>query len=168
MIFCYINDTIIEGGTGSNSENPLQPAEYPDRFESGTPNIVGIMSLINSIDFLNKIDVRNVYKHEIKLLKYLQYNLLDKKNIMFYTNLLENKNIYAPIVSFNVKGKHSEEVASLLSNDGIAVRAGLHCAPLAHKSMKTLSTGTVRVSPSFFTEKNHVNLLINSLRKIAK
>ena len=63
---------------------------------------------------------------------------------------------------------HSEQVALLLSDNDIAVRAGLHCAPLAHKSMNTLKTGTVRISPSVFTEKNHVDLLINSLRKIAK
>lgn len=161
-------NTIIEGGTGSNSENPYQPFDYPDRFESGTPNIVGIISLSDSIDYLNKIKLNNIYNHEIKLLKYLQYNFVNEHNIKFYTNLLDSKKRYAPILSFNIKNMHSEQVASLLSEDGIAVRAGLHCAPLAHKSMKTIQYGTVRISPSLYTEKNHINLLINSLRKIAK
>jgi cysteine desulfurase family protein len=163
-----VMNTILEGGTGSNSENSLQPDEYPDRFESGTPNIVGIISLSDSIDYLNRIDMNNVYKHEIQLLKYLQYNLIKENKIELYTNLFDNKKYYAPILSFNVKNMHSEQVASLLSDDGIAVRAGLHCAPLAHKSFNTIKSGTVRVSPSFFTEKNHVDLLINSLIKIAK
>ena len=71
-------------------------------------------------------------------------------------------------MSFNVENMHSEEVADRLSQDNIAVRAGLHCAPLAHKSMNTLNTGAVRISPSIFTEKNHIDFLINSLRKFAK
>ncbi len=161
-------NTIIEGGTGSNSEDLYQPIVYPDRLESGTPNIVGIISLSKSIDYLNKVKVNNIYKHEMELLKYLQYHLIKENNIKFYTDLLDKKRCYAPILSFNIKNMHSEEIASLLSADGIAVRAGLHCAPLAHKSMKTLKIGTVRISPSIFTEKNHVDLLINSLRKIAK
>lgn len=163
-----VMNTIIEGGTGSNSEKPFQPYELPDKFESGTPNIVGIISLMNSIDFIREINVKNIYNHEMKLLKYLQYNLLYEDNIIFYTNLLDNRKFYAPILSFNINNKHSEEVAALLSNDEVAVRAGLHCAPLAHKSMKTIKTGTVRISPSIFTEKKDIDFLINSLRKIAK
>lgn len=163
-----VMNTLIEGGTGSNSENLHQPEEYPDRLESGTPNIVGIISLSKSIDYLNEIKVSNVYRHEIQLLKHLQYNLISYNNIKLYTNISDYKKSYAPILSLNIKNMHSEQVASLLSADGFAVRAGLHCAPLAHKSMKTLKTGTVRISPSIFTEKKHVDLLINSLRKIAK
>ena len=161
-------NTIIEGGTGSNSESLLQPDEFPDRFESGTPNIVGIIALSRSLDFLNKMKSENIYNHEIKLLKYLQYHLENNKKIRLYTDLLDNRRKYAPILSFNVDNMHSEEVADRLSQDNIAVRAGLHCAPLAHKSMNTLNTGAVRISPSIFTEKNHIDFLINSLRKFAK
>lgn len=161
-------NTIIEGGTGSNSESLLQPDEFPDRFESGTPNIVGIIALSGSIDFLNKIKSENIYNHEIELLKYLQYNLEKNKKIRLYTDLFDNRRKGAPILSFNVENMHSEEVADRLSKDNIAVRAGLHCAPLAHKSMSTLNTGAVRISPSIFTEKNHIDFLINSLRKFAK
>lgn len=161
-------NTIIEGGTGSNSESLLQPDEFPDRNESGTPNIVGIIALSRSLDFLNKMKSENIYNHEIKLLKYLQYNLEKNTKIRLYTDLFDNRRKYAPILSFNVENMHSEEVADLLSQDNIAVRAGLHCAPLAHKSMNTLNTGAVRISPSIFTEKNHIDFLINSLRKFAK
>jgi selenocysteine lyase/cysteine desulfurase len=63
---------------------------------------------------------------------------------------------------------HSEQVASLLSDDGIAVRAGLHCAPLAHKKMNTIESGTVRISPSVFTKKKDIDFLIKCVRKIAK
>ncbi len=162
-----ILNTIIEGGTGSNSENTNQPDELPDRFESGTPNIVGILSLSDSIDYLNKIGINNIYNHEMSLLRYLQCNLKNS-NCIFYTDFSNKKKQYAPILSLNIKNMHSEQVAYMLSNDEIAVRAGLHCSPLAHKSFGTLSQGTVRISPSVFTEKNHMDFLINSLRKIAK
>ncbi len=171
-LFLINNDialnTIIEGGTGSNSERFNQPFELPDRFESGTPNIMGILSLFDSIDYLNRVGIDDIYRHEISLLKYLQRNLSNINNIKFYTDILNNKNIFAPILSLNIKNMNSEKAAELLSNDGIAVRAGLHCATLAHKSMNTIDTGTVRISPSVFSKKNHMDFLINSLRKIAK
>ncbi len=63
---------------------------------------------------------------------------------------------------------HSEDVAERLSDVGICVRAGLHCAPLAHKKFGTENTGTVRISPSIFTKKSDIDFLINSVIKIAK
>ena len=104
----------------------------------------------------------------MKLLKYLYSCMKYSNNIIFYTDLLDYNKLYAPIISFNIKGMNSEEVAEKLADDDIAVRAGFHCAPLAHKSFKTNNTGTVRISPSIFTKKSDIDLLINSLRKIAK
>ena len=75
---------------------------------------------------------------------------------------------FAPIISFNIEKMNSEEVGKLLNENGIAVRSGLHCAVLAHKAYGTVETGTVRIAPSFFTNKNDVNLLLNSVIKIAK
>ena len=161
-------NTIIEGGTGSNSWDLSQPDIYPDRFESGTQNIVGIIGLSNAIDYLSKSKQFDIYHHEFNLLKYFYSSMKKCKNIIFYTDILNPNKFYAPIISFNVTSMHSEEVAERLAEDDIAVRAGYHCAPLAHKSFNTKDTGTVRISPSKFTEKNDIDLLINSLRKIAK
>lgn len=161
-------NTIIEGGTGSNSWNLSQPDIYPDRFESGTQNIVGIIGLSNAIDYLNQCKPFEIYYHEINLLKYFYSSMKKCNNIIFYTDFLNYNKFYAPIISFNIASMHSEEVAQKLAEDDIAVRAGYHCAPLAHKSFNTEDTGTVRISPSKFTEKNDIDLLINSLRKIAK
>lgn len=163
-----ILNTVIEGGTGSDSQNPLQPLNYPDRLESGTPNIIGIIGLSKSIEYLQTVKQERVYNHELRLLRYFQNNLFSNNRIKFYTNLVSKKQHLAPIVSFNVENMHSEEVASLLSEDGIAVRAGLHCAPLAHYKFNTQNVGTVRISPSIFTKKSDIDLLINSVRKIAK
>ncbi len=161
-------NTLIEGGTGSNSASEYQPEEYPDRLESGTPNVQGIIALSRSIDFINKIGVNKIYKHEISLMKYLQKHLSKNEKIELYTDFFDSEQTLSPILSFNVKGYHSEQVADYLSGQEIAVRAGLHCAPLAHKKMKTDSVGAVRISPSVFTQKNHIDFLINCVRKFAK
>ncbi len=162
-----VMDTIIEGGTGSNSWDLSQPTDYPDRFESGTQNIVGIIGLSKAIEYLDELKPFEIYNHEMKLLKYLYSRLKCLNSVTFYTDLFNTNKFYAPIISFNVKNMHSEEVAEILAGDDIAVRAGFHCAPLAHKSFNTQDKGTVRISPSIFNEKNDIDLLINSLRKIA-
>ena len=89
------------------------------------------------------------------------------RNIILYRNEYDEKS-FAPLVAFNVKNKHSEEVSFLLNHNGVAVRGGFHCAPLAHKTYGTEDVGAVRVSPSRFTTKKDVNYLINLLQKIAK
>ena len=161
-------NTILEGGTGSNSWDLSQPNDYPDRLESGTQNIVGIIGLSKSIEYLNCFKSYSIYNHEIKLLKYFYSNMKYHNNFIFYTDLSDNNTISAPIISFNIKNLQSEEVAAKLAEDDIAVRAGFHCSPLAHKAFRTHNTGTVRISPSIFTKKSDIDLLINSLRKIAK
>lgn len=161
-------DTIIEGGTGSSSADANQPDSLPDRYESGTPNIQGIIGLSKALDYVKSVGIENIYHHEYSLMRYLQSRIQQNKNIILYTDFFDKKQSLMPILSFNIKNKHSEEVAELLSSDGIAVRAGLHCAPLAHRKFKTETTGTVRVSPSIFTKKSEIDFLINSVRKIAK
>ncbi len=161
-------NTIFEGGTGSSSANYNQPSEYPDRMESGTPNISGIIGLSNAIDFINQKGIKHIYSHEIELLKYLQWNMGQLDNVVLYTNFFDINQRLSPIMSFNIKNMHSEDVAAKLSENEIAVRAGLHCAPLAHQKFETLDTGTVRISPSFFNKKSDIDFLINSVKKIAK
>lgn len=161
-------DTIVEGGTGSNSADKNQPENLPDRFESGTPNVQGIIGLSKALDYIKNVGVENIYHHEISLMRYLQSRLRQNKNVILYTDFFDKRQSLMPIISFNVKNMHSEKVAALLSSDGIAVRAGLHCAPLAHRKFKTEGTGTVRISPSVFTKKSDIDFLINSVRKIAK
>lgn len=161
-------DTIIEGGTGSNSADQNQPENLPDRFESGTPNVQGIIGLSKALDYVKNVGIENIYHHEASLMRYLQSRLQQNKNVILYTDFFDRRQSLMPIVSFNVKNMHSEEAAALLSADGIAVRAGLHCAPLAHRKFKTEDTGTVRISPSVYTKKSDIDFLINSVRKIAK
>ena len=161
-------NSIIEGGTGSNSMSATQPDILPDRFESGTPNVQGVIGLSSALDYIVKSNVRKIYEHESSLLKYLHNNLEKIENVVLYTDFYDNRQHLAPILSFNIKNMHSEDVAERLSSVGICVRAGLHCAPLAHKKFGTEKIGTVRISPSFFTKKSDIDFLIKSVIKIAK
>ena len=160
--------TIIEGGTGSNSMNFLQPDFLPDKLESGTPNIVGIIGLSSGIDFVESKGIENIYNHEMCLIKCLYNNLQINRNIKIYTDLSDFKKNYVPILALNIKNIPSDKAAELLSEQDICVRGGLQCAPLAHKKLNTEKTGVVRISPSIFTKKIQIDFTINSLIKIAK
>lgn len=160
--------TIIEGGTGSNSMNYLQPDFLPDKLESGTPNIVGIIGLSSGIDFVESKGIENIYNHEMRLIKCLYNNLQINRNIKIYTDLSDFKKNYVPILALNIKNIPSDKAAELLSEQDICVRGGLQCAPLAHKKLNTEKTGVVRISPSIFTKKIQIDFTINSLIKIAK
>ena len=104
----------------------------------------------------------------MRYIQRLEAALREMKGVELYTDISERPTGYVPLLSFNVQGLHSEEVAARLSEENIAVRAGLHCAGLAHKRYKTLDRGTVRICPSVFTTEKDVNSLLNSIIKIAK
>lgn len=158
-------DTVIEGGTGSSSLELTQPDFLPDRLESGTLNNSGIAGLGAGIDFVKKRGIDNIYRHELKLVDYLYEKLDENSNAVLYTPYPKYGKT-APVISFNYKDYHSEKTAELLGKKGVAVRAGLHCAPIAHRFMNTEKRGTVRISPSVFTTQKECEVFINYLKKI--
>ncbi len=160
-------DTLAEGGTGSNSESLNQPVLSPDKFESGTPNVHGIAGLFEGIKFVENIKCENILMHENKIIKYIFDELKACQSIILYTDFYDGVQ-KSPVLSFNVKSKKSEETAALLAENGICVRGGLHCAPLAHRKMGTLGVGTVRITPSWFTDEKETEFLVNCIKKIAK
>lgn len=159
--------SLVDGGTGSFSVKLSQPSFLPDRFESGTCNVPGIIGLSTGMAFVKTQGISQIYEHEIGLVDFLYQELSKIENVKLYTSFPKPKN-FAPILSFNVRGLHSEETAKALHDYDIAVRAGLHCSPCAHSAFGTLKTGTVRVCPSFFTNKNEIKHFIKSVGKIAK
>ena len=163
----YPLSTIIEGGTGSASESILQPDFTPDRFESGTINTAGAIALGAGVEFVKRKTPEAILRHELALCKRFCAALRELPNITLYTDITDhNAEHYAPVVSFNVKGFHSSEAAALLSDRGFYMRGGLHCAPLAHRKLGTLDSGTVRFSPSAFTTPNEVDALTRTLRTL--
>lgn len=155
-----IYKSIIEGGTGTDSLKLLQPQILPEMLESGTINVPSIYSIGAGIDFV-KESFNNIMKFENMLVRRL-YNLAPKRNIIFYTN--PNCDGFAPVICFNIEKASSDIVSSYLNKNGFALRAGLHCAPVAHKKIGTLNFGAVRFSPSVFNNTNEVDLLIKTLK----
>ena len=157
-----IKKTIVEGGTGTESQNFDQPKIIPEMLESGTLNLPAIASVSEAVNFIKERKI-SILDYENMLVKYF-YRNSPKDKIIFYTNPFFEG--YAPVISFNVTGYSSDEVAKFLDNNGFALRAGLHCAPTAHKKINTLQHGTVRFSPSIFNNIKQVQLLINLLKKL--
>lgn len=158
-------DTLIDGGTGSESVNPKQPDFLPDRLEAGTLNNSGILSLGAGIDFINSKGMDNIYSHELAITEHLYNGLSKNDNAVLYCPKPE-KYKSAPIISFNYKDYPSEKTAAMLAKHNIAVRAGLHCSPLAHKFFDTLEGGTVRLCPSVFTTQSDCEFFLKSLKKM--
>ncbi len=155
-------DTLTEGGTGSHSLLLQQPEELPERYESGTLNYPGIAGLDEGIRFVNGKGISRISAHEFRLITALYRNLEKNPKIQLYTPCPEPP-YFVPVLSFNVSGRHSEETAEWLKKNGIAVRAGLHCAPSAHEAFGTLETGTVRISPSAFTTQQDIRQTVRVL-----
>ena len=162
-----IKNTIIEGGTGSESFNYFQPQNFPEKLEGGTLNVPAICGLKKGIEIVSAYGVENIFKEETELMKMMFNELSSMRKVVLYRNEY-NEKIKAPLIAFNIKGYHSEEVASYLNDNSVAVRGGYHCSPLAHKTYGTEDIGAVRISPSRFTTKKDVNYVINLLQKIAK
>ena len=132
-------EPLMQGGTGSASIQQEMPDYLPDRLEPGTLNVPGYAGLAEGMKYLKRVGVENVFRREHEQLVRCARGL-EKLGMRVFTG--EHQ---AGTVSF-LPGMDCEEAAEKLAKQGIAVRAGLHCAPFAHESAGTLETGTVRVS----------------------
>lgn len=159
---------LTEGGTGVLSAQLTQPDAYPERLESGTLNVPGILATAQGVKFVNRYGTARLYDKEMRHILHIYNALREMPNVELYDDFSAENAAYVPLLSLNVRGLHSEETAKRLSEANIAVRAGLHCAVFAHRAYKTEARGTVRVCPSVFTTEKDVNSLLNSIFKIAK
>ncbi len=160
-------NTVIEGGTGSMSVSRAQPAELPDRYESGTVNLPGIAGLSAGIDFVRSRPAGRIYKHELSLITEAYDLLASTRGIRLYTERPEPGR-FMPVLSFNTENLSSTEAAAELDGYGIAVRGGLHCAPNAHRRIGTLESGTVRISTGYFNTRADIAVFADAVRKIIK
>lgn len=167
----YVRDgidisTIIEGGTGSASEMYSQPNEYPDRLESGTQNVAALAGLGEGVKFILREGICAIREKEAELSRYFKSEVLNIPEIKLYGT--DNPKKQTGVAALNILGMDCVEVASRLDREyNIAVRAGLHCAVLAHESLGTKETGTVRFSFGYFNTKNEIDGAIYALNKIA-
>lgn len=154
--------SLMQGGTGNNSQSLIQPDLLPESLESGTSGIIGIMSLKAGIEFVSRIEIPRIYAHEDKICRSFISTLSRNDKIKIYRESPAN---YVPIVSFNADGVKSEVLAAELAKQGYCLRAGFQCAALAHSSLGT-NNGTVRFSPSIFSRESDAVILANYINKI--
>jgi len=156
------------GGTGSLSYSLTQPDFLPDKFESGTLNMPGICGLLEGIKFIKNEGLNTIYKKNSYLRSYLVEELHNINNVILYDSI-EKADSYTSCVSFNIKGLDTSELSYLLDSDyNIKNRSGLHCSPLAHKTIGTYPSGTVRLSISYFNTKDEIDYAISSINNIIK
>lgn len=157
---------IKEGGTGSESQSLLQPQLSPDRYESGTPNTPGIAGLGAGVKFLLQEGLGKIQAKENNLMNRLLEGLQNIPGVMLYGPAPGRER--AAVVSINIEGVDSLEAALILDQAfDIAVRAGLHCAPDAHRVLKTLEGGTIRLSLSYFNTEEEIDSCLAALASIA-
>lgn len=155
-----------EGGTGSQSSSLEHPNFYPDKLEAGTHNLPGIAGLNAGIKYILNKGTESIYRHEKNLLDIFIKELRNNPKIKIYgPESIEHR---SGVVSVNIEGMDSSEVANLLdSSYNIAVRPGLHCAPLAHKAIGTEKLGAVRFGVGPFNKKADIMVAVKALNEIA-
>jgi cysteine desulfurase / selenocysteine lyase len=160
-------DPLICGGTGSRSDEDVQPEDLPDKFESGTANLVGIAGLSAGLSWIKERGLAEIRDHAQRLTTALIEGLSDIPRVKVYgTQKAESA---LAIVSFTVQGKKASEVGFRLDEEyGILVRVGLHCAPAAHKTLGTFPEGTVRLSPGIFTTMEEIHETLKAVRQVAR
>lgn len=170
--FLYIRPEIslrplIEGGTGSQSELEIQPDFLPDRLESGTLNTPGLAGLGAGVDFLLHQGLERIREKEIFLSKIFWKGLKENKKVRLYGP--EQAEDRTSSLSFNIGKLNPQVVASILDTAyDIAVRPGLHCAALGHRTLGTFPEGSIRVSPGFFNTENEIDFLLQAIATISK
>ena len=156
---------LISGGTGSNSSESRQPPMYPDRLESGTPNVPGIAGLSAAISFIESRGRQALYEQVTEVCDHFISEARNVKGVKVYVP--PQAELRVPVVSLNLE-RDSGEVAFILDNKyDIAVRPGIHCAPLAHAGLGTSQKGAVRFSFGCFNTIKEADLAVKALADIA-
>lgn len=160
-------DILKEGGTGSRSEDLFQPDLTPDKYESGTHNTPGIVGLNEGVKFILETGIDNIRAHEEELCQYMLDRLKEVPNIVIYGPKDSKKR--AAVISINIPKIDSGEITFLLDSEyNIATRSGIHCAPLAHKTLGTIEQGAVRFSLGYFNTKKDIDEAVKALKEIEK
>lgn len=158
-------DATISGGTGSISDVLEMPVFLPDKFEPGTLNIPGILGLSQALDYVNEIGIDAIREKELSLTGLFLDAVNERKGI----RVIGRKDIRdrCAIVSLDFPGKDNADISFLLDEQyGIMTRSGLHCAPLAHRTLGTFPHGTVRFAFSHFNEKEEILYAVEAIDSI--
>ena len=152
---------VLFGGTGYESANQDMPESIPEKYEMGTLNVVGIAGLNASLKWIQEKTIETLAQREQEN----RGKLLEILNNYEFIRIVGNyeSNEYVGIVSCLIEGNSSDSAGNIFDRQGISVRTGLHCAPLAHKFMGTYPAGTIRFSVNYFTSEEDFEQLIEAL-----
>ena len=157
-------DSLIEGGTGSISDKEYQPDFLPDKFESGTMNTPGIAGLKAGVEFIEKTGLKKIRKHELKLSKKFIQGLKSNNKVKIFGPVDHKKQ--TPTISIQYDKNDLGEMSYKLDEKyGIMTRSGLHCAPLAHKTINSFPEGTLRFSIGYFNTEEEIKYTLDKLKK---
>ena len=154
---------LMAGGTGSRSEEMAQPDFLPDAQESGTPNVPGLAGLAAGIRFVRSVGPENILAHERRLAQETARALEGNGLLEVFSNPAQTG-----VLSVRFRDIPAESAAEQLARQGIAVRAGLHCAPLAHRTAGTEQTGTVRLSFGFYSTAGQAEQAAKAFKLVKK
>ncbi|MEG0235350.1 MAG: aminotransferase class V-fold PLP-dependent enzyme [Cetobacterium sp.] len=154
---------MLYGGTGINSEDEDMPEELPERFEAGSPNVLGIIGLKISTDELLRIGIEDIKIRKQENITAL-YDLLEEYS--YDLKILSDRENNVGVISIEANDYTPQELESIFNDEGIVTRRGLHCAPLAHKHMETEKSGTLRLSVGYFNDEEDLNKLREVLESI--
>ncbi len=159
---------LVRGGTGSRSAMERQPPDLPDRFEAGTVNFVGIAGLGAGIQALAELGgPEEIGRRERQLARQLWEGLSEIPGVRLYGPADFSQRV--AVVSFTVEGRTVSEVGGRLDEEfGILARVGLHCAPVAHRTLGTFPQGTVRLSPGPFNTPEQIARAVAAVRRLAE
>ena len=154
-----------EGGTGFDSEDPVQPRQLPYLLEGGTPNTLGVAALRAGLRFLTGEGLDRIRDHEQRLLTRLIESLRDNPKIRLYGSLDLSRRVGS--LALNREGYTASEVGMILDNAfEIAVRPGLHCAPYLHRELGTAPEGAIRISPGYFNTEEDIERCLSALEQL--
>lgn len=166
--FAKICAPLAEGGTGSRSHEERQPSIMPDKFEAGTPNLPGIAGLCASLAWIEETGIKNIAERERALGLKLEEGLLRVPGLRMLGATGEDAR-RLPVYAFNIDGHDNGMLARDLSDlYGIESRPGLHCSPLAHKTLGTFPNGALRLSPGYFNTEDEIDYTISAIMELAK
>lgn len=158
---------LVRGGTGSNSESDLQPDFLPDKFESGTMNVVGLAGLEAGVRWLIQQGQEDLRRRERALTARLIEGLSDLPGVKVEGTRDASRQV--PVVSFTIAGLDPAEIGLRLDEEcGVAARVGLHCSPNAHRTLGTFPVGTVRFSLGPLTTSADVDEALQAVRRLAE
>lgn len=158
-------EPLIAGGTGSISDQLTMPEFLPDKFESGTMNLPGIIGLHAALGYIEETGITKIHEEKMSLTQYFLERLSEFSEIKIVG--LKGREGRVAVVSLDFVGRDNAMIAFDLEDMyGIMTRVGLHCAPLAHQMLHTYPQGTVRFSFSSANTKEEIDKCINAFREL--